>query len=161
MFFTQIKGMSTAEMFYVSALIQTGLMAGNFVAFKSGLSKKVSYTKLLGLKGVVLLIMLFFPSWYAVGFLVIYEFMESVMRVKYNDFLNHTVKNSADASSMRSLSLFISGLGKSIGMATMGIIASWFGVNGLWAFAAIVLILLALSRVKGLPRFTRNDKVRV
>jgi MFS family permease len=160
LFFTQVRGMSVAEMFYVFAIINLGMMAGNLVALKAGLSKSISYTNLLFLKGIVLALMLVVPNWYAVAFFFVFEFMESVMRVKFNDFLNHQVNGSKNGSSVRSLSFFVTGLGRAVGMATMGLVAKWLGINGLWLFAAIILILLALSRIKGLPRFARNDTVK-
>ena len=147
-FFTQVRGMSIAEMFYVFAIINLGIMLGSLVALKAGLSRKISYTNLLFLKGVTLISMLIVPNWYAVGLLFVYEFMESVMRVKFNDFLNHQVSGSKNGSSIRSLTFFVTSLGRAIGMATMGIVASKLGVSGLWVFAAIVLIVLALSRLK-------------
>jgi hypothetical protein len=121
-------------------------MIGNVIALKAGLTKSISYTYLLAAKGVVLILMLLLPSWYAVGAFVAYEIMESIMRVKFNDYLNHTVIDSENASSIRSMTFFVTGLGKAVGMATMGIVVANFKVDGLWLIVAVVLIILALSR---------------
>jgi len=144
---TQFKGLSIAEMFYVSAFIQFGLMVGNVLALRAGLTKSISYTHLLAAKGLVLVLMLLLPSWYAVGAFVTYEIMESIMRVKFNDYLNHTVIDSENASSIRSMTFFVTGLGKAVGMATMGIVVANFKIDGLWLIVAVVLIILALSRL--------------
>ena len=151
--FTQIKHLSIQEMFWVVAIYQTGLMVGNLVGLKSGLTKKISYTWLLLIKAVILSLMLLVSAWFAVALFVAYEVLESIMRLKFADFLNHTVNGNQNASSLRSLAFFVTGLGRALGMATMGLVATKFGINGLWLFAAFVLFGLGLSRLKVLTRY--------